>query len=436
MRTGCAAILLGGMFSISVVSGDAIQAQSSKAVRYPRVYGATGRPYGPTQAHYQYLRRYGRPWHGHGGQTGHHSRHHVSGGPSHGHGHHRHRHGVGLRSVKSPVSFYGYVPYAAGYYGYGGITSVPGYYHSGPYYSHVPMAPLVMQGYPLWVGRNPFNNEVLRRSQLENELRRKLPLKLSPDARKPAPIPPPSSPKATLNSRRAQAQGDAHMRKQEYQKAWKRYRRALQTAPDRSEPFFRTGFALVALGMFEASGKYFKRGLQLDPNWPVNGQSLGRIFGRRNRIAKNETLRSAAQWVKQDFRDPDRLFILGVLLHFDNQTDKAAVVFKAAYRLAGRGEHLAAFLTSPLYADRATRATTSTDPNGATDPNGTTQPNGAAQKQSGKQSNPAENTTPAPNGSRQKPSADRARHRLQPPKPPLPDDNGSQNPVLPPLPTP
>ena len=62
----CLSVSLGLFGSESVRAGH-----RSKTIRYPRVYGPAGRPYGPTQAHYQYQKRYGRPWHGYGGLTAH-----------------------------------------------------------------------------------------------------------------------------------------------------------------------------------------------------------------------------------------------------------------------------------------------------------------------------------------------------------------------------
>ena len=45
------------------------QHHHQQTIHYPRVYGATGHLYGPTQAYYQYQRQYGHPWNGHGGIT-------------------------------------------------------------------------------------------------------------------------------------------------------------------------------------------------------------------------------------------------------------------------------------------------------------------------------------------------------------------------------
>src|SRR5690349_1306186 len=52
--------------SLLMVGAEAA-AQHRHSFQYPLVYGPTGHPDGPTQAHYQYQRQYGRPWHGYGG---------------------------------------------------------------------------------------------------------------------------------------------------------------------------------------------------------------------------------------------------------------------------------------------------------------------------------------------------------------------------------
>lgn len=332
MRFGLCAILLAAVFSSETAS--------AQRPRYPRVYGATGRPYGPTQAHYQYERRYGRPWHGYGGQT-------------------YSRRGGSRVFFSAPRSFsaidYYYGPAGLPFsyygpavsYGYpfvgGGVVGPPGFYNYGPVYSYTPMAPQAIQAYPQWIGPNPFNNDVLRRAQLENDLRWKLPVQVKPSTvtvRKPAK----STPAARLKSIKAQAAGDRYMEQQKFHSAYERYRVAFQAAPDRAAPYFRTGFALTAMRRFSESVKYFKRGLQLDPKWPTNGESLGKVFGRKNVIVKTGVLGDATRWARKDIRDPDRLFVMGILLHFDNQTDKSPLLFEAAWRLAGGGDHLKPFL--------------------------------------------------------------------------------------------
>ena len=48
-------------------AADAHPPRKSSRGRYPRVYSPTGSLYGPTQAHYQWNKQYGRPWHGNRG---------------------------------------------------------------------------------------------------------------------------------------------------------------------------------------------------------------------------------------------------------------------------------------------------------------------------------------------------------------------------------
>lgn len=328
-----------GLFAALLAGCLATDAFADHRTRYPRVYGATGRPYGPTQAHYQYQRQYGRAWHGYGGQT-------LS-----------RRNSRIYYSAPASYSAFNYYygpavsPYGYSYYGPtysypvgGGVVGAPGFYNYGPVYSYTPFAPQAIQAFPEWVGRNPFNNDVLNRAKLEEQLRWKSPVKVPETKNKPVRIPKQSTPAARIKSLEAQARGDHFLSQQKYGSAWERYRTAFQTAPERAEPYFRTGFALAGMQRFAEAVKYFKRGLELDPNWPTTGESLGKIYGRRNTIAKNSILSDATRWVKDDIRDPDRLFVLGVLLYFDNKTDEAATLFEAAWRLSGGGDHLKPFL--------------------------------------------------------------------------------------------
>lgn len=319
MRTACFAL-----WFIGLMAADA--AADHRTVRYPRVYGATGRPYGPTQANNQYERQYGRPWHGHGGST---TRNFIGGSFSIGVGYYP-------QAYIAPTIVNGYL--------FGGNTGLPGYANYGPVYSYTPMATQVNQAYPLWIGGSPFNNDALRQAQLENDLRWQTPLILGPAKSTSKPKLFPSSPDSRLKSLREQAQGDLNMKRQDYNQACKNYRDAIKAAPERAEARFRLAFSLICIGQYQASITHFRRGLELDASLPTTGTSLGKILGRDNGIAKNTILARVVQWTKEDIRDPDRLFVLGVLLHYDNRLRDSAVAFEAAYRLAGGGDHIAAFL--------------------------------------------------------------------------------------------
>lgn len=297
----------------------------ANTVRYPRVFGATGRPYGPTQAHYQYERRYGRPWHGQGGAV------------------------AGYRSAN-------YLPrgyYPRGGYGWGFRGSLFGSYYGcarvpffTPSLSVNITSPFARPRYPNTAQPSPevYNNDVLRDTWLESQRRWQTPL----DAESLPKIAPnvvtPSTPEATQRSIRAQARGDEWFRQQQYSQAHERYEHAILLAEDRAVAWFRKAFALAALGQYQPAARTLRRGLEIDLSWPAKGESLDDLYGSENVLAKTALLQRVGSWVREDVRDPDRLFLMGVLLHFDGQRDKSPVFFEAALRLAGYGDHLMAFL--------------------------------------------------------------------------------------------
>jgi hypothetical protein len=285
------------------------------------VYGATGRLYGPTQARYQYQRQYGRPWHGYRGLTA-------------NYGHHHHHHSFG----------YAYRPFSYQTYGYSAYSPTFGIYANyGPVYSYIPTAPIVIQGHPQFIGPDPFDNSVLKKALKENEQRWGKQLIVVPKIKTVERPIRESTPAAKLKSLRAQSQGDHWFKKENYLQAYARYKTAVSYADDRADAHFRLGFVLVAMGRHQRGVAEMKRGLKVNPAWPVTGESLSQIFGADNPLAKSTTLAKVTAWVREDIRDPDRLFLIGVLLHFSGD-DRAAKFFETAIRLTGGGDHLIAFL--------------------------------------------------------------------------------------------
>ena len=195
------------------------------------------------------------------------------------------------------------------------------------------------------IGAVPFNNAALKNALKENDRRWNQPVNVKPVEKRNVRRAKPSSLAAKRSSMKLQAVGDVYLRKQEYDKAATRYRSAVFFANDRAEAHIRLGYAQTASGQYSAAVASFKNALVLDANWPMKGESIGKVFGRENEIAFTQILGNVTRWAKADIRDSNRLFLLGVLLHFSNQTEKSSLVFTAAYRLAGHGNHLVAFLT-------------------------------------------------------------------------------------------
>lgn len=141
----------------------------------------------------------------------------------------------------------------------------------------------------------------------------------------------------------AQAEGDRWLREGQHVKAYLRYLEAQREAEDRAEVYFRQAFALVAMGRYSHAVMRLKRGLQVDPAYPRTGATLDTVYGIENLEQKVDYLRRVTDWANADARDPDRLFLMGVMLHFDEDS-RANEFFSAAWKLSGSGDHLKAFL--------------------------------------------------------------------------------------------
>jgi hypothetical protein len=176
-------------------------------------------------------------------------------------------------------------------------------------------------------------------------------------AEKRANIPPPpdedtvirpvsgSSRAGKVRSQQFQAEGDRWLREGQNVKAYLRYLEAQREAEDRGDVYFRQAFVLVAMGRYSHAVSKLKRGLQVDPSLAKHGQTLDEIYGVENVDQKVDYLQRVADWANADVRDPDRLFLMGVMLHFDEDA-RAGEFLNAAWKLTGKGPHLQAFLPS------------------------------------------------------------------------------------------
>lgn len=204
-------------------------------------------------------------------------------------------------------------------------------------YSNVPgTLPLTNSG---TATNQPLNNTIQRDLQRWND-----PNYLPEPSRKIQKYIVPSTRHARELSLRNQVKGDEYFQKLDYRRAYERYKLAASLTKDLATPHFKKGFALVALKQYARAAHEFKQGLVLDPSWPVTGESLSEMLGPDNAVARDSMLHQVADWVKGDIRDPERLFVFGVVLHFSGQTEQAHDVIQTAARLAGRGDHFLAFL--------------------------------------------------------------------------------------------
>ncbi len=294
-----------------------------QTIRYPRVYGATGHLYGPTQAYYQYQRQYGHPWNGQGGITA----------PA--------TVGTGYRYTNGyPAGglSYGYLAYQAcgGFgLGYGGAIVAPGY---NPFPSYTPAVPTLIYSTPPGLGYNPaLQNALVQTNPAWNQ-----PLNLPAAAAANMP-PPPSTAEAKLKSVRAQAQGDMWFKQQEFHKAYDRYKAAVSEAPDRGAAHLRLAICYATLGHFDLAVRQLKVGLASDPKLAAEAEPLKKIYGAQNSIPQTAMLNRATLWTKEDIRDPDRLFLLGTLLYLEGD-ERASIPLRTGMELQGGGDHFRSFL--------------------------------------------------------------------------------------------
>jgi hypothetical protein len=168
---------------------------------------------------------------------------------------------------------------------------------------------------------------------------------------------PPSTPEAQLRSVRLQDAGDRLFAKLDYSAAEKIYAKSVQAAPDRPEPYVRLAMAKAARGDFRAAVSFLKQMADVDATYPGRADSLNRLFGLQNGVSKLQLKQRVADWTKIDVRDPDRVFLLGIVLFLDGD-DRYRTLLDTALKLEGEQPYLRAFLDVTPAQDAARPAPT------------------------------------------------------------------------------
>lgn len=156
----------------------------------------------------------------------------------------------------------------------------------------------------------------------------------------------PSTPAGKLKSLEHQVRGDEKLRKRLWAQAYMSYRSAIDAAGDRGEARFRQGFTYTAMRHYSSAVREFQRGLFLEPTLPVSGISLAMLFGPDSEILRTSIFQKVGDWVKEDPRDPDRWFLLGLMLHFEDDP-RSRDVLKTAQALSdGPQDHIVALVNA------------------------------------------------------------------------------------------
>ena len=143
-----------------------------------------------------------------------------------------------------------------------------------------------------------------------------------------------SSPADKAKSVRLEERGDRHFAAQDYLKAYTAYADAVDAAGDRTEPRAKLVLAYAAIGQYDRAVGALKTLLTLDPNYPRHFQSLDAMFGD-NRLGKEATKTRVAEWTAGHVSDPDRLLLLGAVMYFDGDIDRARGLLASAQEFDG-----------------------------------------------------------------------------------------------------
>lgn len=128
--------------------------------------------------------------------------------------------------------------------------------------------------------------------------------------------------------------GDSQFVEQQYGQAYMRYKKSAQAAPQLAQAYLRQGWSLVASGRYELAIAAFKRGFELDPNWPKSQFRIDELYGP-NRMAKTAHIDALAAAAADEPNNPDLLFLVGVFLYFDGQPHRAKPFFERMTQLPG-----------------------------------------------------------------------------------------------------
>ncbi|SFH68938.1 polyadenylate binding domain-containing protein [Planctomicrobium piriforme] len=343
------------MYASAVVA--CLASSSAFAQSFPTVIGSTGKPYGPTQAEYQYQLQYGRPSPGSNGSGLQFVNGYPGGGGGGGGGHGGWNGGGGNWNHGGnwggwgPQIYMGFDPFNYPQQGYIYYPSTASYNNFYNYNYGAPAGGLVADLTPSTLLPLPGNG-------LPNGLptsgifQGNYSAGQNPFASVQPAAPPvaPSTPDEQQKSMQFQTQGDIQFQFLNYLAASERYRKSIDAARDRADPRYRIALTLAGRSRFMEAVDQLKLSVAIDPTFPQHGDSLDQVFGTINTFEKTRVKQRVAEWTLQDPRDPNRLFLLGALLYMDGDP-KSQTILNTAVAVSGRQEHLLAFMaprTTPI----------------------------------------------------------------------------------------
>ena len=155
----------------------------------------------------------------------------------------------------------------------------------------------------------------------------------------------PSTPAARLRSLEYQIRGDEKLRSQQWSEARALYAKALEVAPDRAEARMRLAFSYTSILRFQQAVLQIKFAIGQNPQLAKTGQKLETIFGPGSQLARSSIIAKIREWVNEDSDNSDRLFLLGVMLHFNGDPESRDYLEAAKRAAIGvNDQHIVPFL--------------------------------------------------------------------------------------------
>ncbi len=133
---------------------------------------------------------------------------------------------------------------------------------------------------------------------------------------------------AKMKASRLMDLGDDLFHDQKHHEALQRYKSATTAAPDMPETWLRQGFALAATGRYDLAARAFRRAKAIDAEALGVKLLLDDLYGD-TAVAKTAHYDSLARAALAEPDRSDLLLVLGMMLHFDGQPERAAPFFAA-----------------------------------------------------------------------------------------------------------
>jgi tetratricopeptide (TPR) repeat protein len=127
------------------------------------------------------------------------------------------------------------------------------------------------------------------------------------------------------------ALGDAAFREGRFVDALTRYREAANRSPNYAEAWFRKGHAYLANGQYQLAANAFREGYKIEPDGTRDGFRLKNIYSKDEVFKRH--LESLAAVALSDSRNADSHYLLGVLLRYNGESERAAKFFAAAAKI-------------------------------------------------------------------------------------------------------